>query len=188
MNVAVIIERIETWRGGAETSTMQFAEYLAADGCRVNVITTSYSPSTPSLNIVPIRVQGRLRALRTRQFISKAAAYVRANSFDVVHCITPCPAADIYQPRGDGAGDARTQSGDAGLAGAAPLEAHCAADQSQVPGDRRGGAAVVDAAAGAVGDCHFAICGRAARSALRIRSGPGAADFQRRGCGRYPAR
>jgi len=100
MNVALIIERIETWRGGAETSTVQFAEYLAADGAKVNVITTSYSPSTPSLNIVPIRVAGRLRALRTRQFIKKASEYVRRNPFDIVHCITPCPAADIYQPRG----------------------------------------------------------------------------------------
>jgi UDP-glucose:(heptosyl)LPS alpha-1,3-glucosyltransferase len=100
MNVALIIERIETWRGGAETSTAQFAEHLAADGVCVNVITTSYSPSTPSLNIVPIRVAGRLRALRTRQFIKKAGEYVRRNPFDIVHCITPCPAADIYQPRG----------------------------------------------------------------------------------------
>lgn len=100
MNVALIIERIETWRGGAETSTMQFAEHLAADGCRVNILTTSYPPSTPSLNIIPIHVHGRMRALRTRLFVQRASEYVRAHAFDIVHCITPCPVADVYQPRG----------------------------------------------------------------------------------------
>ncbi|HOB75460.1 MAG TPA: glycosyltransferase family 4 protein [Phycisphaerae bacterium] len=100
MNVALIIERIETWRGGAETSTMQFAEHLAADGCRVSILSTSYPPSTPSLNIVPILVNGRMRALRTGLFVKRAQEYVRTNRFDIVHCITPCPFADVYQPRG----------------------------------------------------------------------------------------
>lgn len=100
MNVALIIERIETWRGGAETSTLQFAEHLATDGCCVNIITTSYSPSTPSLNIIPIRVSGRLRSLRTQQFAQRAAELIRRSDFDIVHAITPCLAADVYQPRG----------------------------------------------------------------------------------------
>ncbi|GMV98488.1 MAG: glycosyltransferase family 4 protein [Phycisphaerae bacterium] len=100
MNVALIIERIEVWRGGAETSTMQFAEHLAALDCRVNVITTSYPPSTPSLSIVPLYAGKSLRSIRTRQFIQKATRYVSEHDFDVVHCITPCPAADVYQPRG----------------------------------------------------------------------------------------
>lgn len=100
MNIALIIERIETWRGGAETSTMQFAEHLAADGCRVNILTTSYPPSTPSLNIVPIHANGRLRAMRTRSFIEQATRHIQTTGYDIVHCITPCPAADVYQPRG----------------------------------------------------------------------------------------
>lgn len=100
MNIALIIERIEIWRGGAETSTMQFAEHLAADGCRVNILTTSYPPSTPSLNIIPIHARGRFRAIRTRRFIEQATRHVRTIDYDIVHCITPCPAADVYQPRG----------------------------------------------------------------------------------------
>lgn len=100
MNVALVIERIETWRGGAETSTMQFAEHLAAGGCQVSIITTSYPPSTPTLNIVPIKAPSALRALKTQQFIRGAADYVRTHRFDVVHAISPCPAADVYQPRG----------------------------------------------------------------------------------------
>ncbi len=100
MDVALIIERIETWRGGAETSTMQFAHYLAQRGCRVTVLTTSTMQSTPDLNIVPIRASRSFRSARTLLFAKRAAAYVREHPFDVVHCITPCPAADVYQPRG----------------------------------------------------------------------------------------
>lgn len=100
MNVALIMERVETWRGGAETSTMQFANHLAGLGCTVTVVTTTNVPSTPSMTIVPIRVNSTLRAAKTRLFARRAARYVREHDFDVVHSITPCPVADVYQPRG----------------------------------------------------------------------------------------
>jgi UDP-glucose:(heptosyl)LPS alpha-1,3-glucosyltransferase len=100
MNVALVIERIEPWRGGAETSTMQFAHYLARDGCRVSVLTTSDMPSTPELTIVPVRASRTFRSARTLFFSRRAAIYTRANPFDIVHCITPCLSADVYQPRG----------------------------------------------------------------------------------------
>lgn len=100
MKVAVVIERLETWRGGAETSTVQFAGHLARLGCEVHMITTSQQPSTPELRIVPIRANGALRGARTLVFARRAARYVREHSFDIVHGITPCVAADVYQPRG----------------------------------------------------------------------------------------
>lgn len=100
MNVALIIERIEPWRGGAETSTMQFAHHLADQGCRVTVLTTSQMPSTPELNIVPLPAGPAFQPARTAVFARRAASYVRRHPFDVVHCITPCMAADVYQPRG----------------------------------------------------------------------------------------
>lgn len=100
MNVALIIERIEPWRGGAETSTMQFVSHLARTGCRVSILTTSPAQSTPDYAVVPIRASRLLRSARTVMFARRSAAYVRSHPFDVVHCITPCPAADVYQPRG----------------------------------------------------------------------------------------
>lgn len=100
MEVALIIERMETWRGGAETSTMQFAQHLAQDGCQVSVLTTTHMPSTPELNIIPLKASRLFRTARTAWFSRRAAEYVQAHRFDVVHCITPCLAADIYQPRG----------------------------------------------------------------------------------------
>jgi UDP-glucose:(heptosyl)LPS alpha-1,3-glucosyltransferase len=79
---------------------MQFADHLIGEGCRVTVLTTSVMPSRPDLTIVPIRASRSFRSARTLFFSRRAALYVRTHHFDVVHCITPCVAADVYQPRG----------------------------------------------------------------------------------------
>lgn len=100
MNVALVIERIETWRGGAETSTVQFARHLGSLGCNVTVVTMTDVPSTPAMSIVPIKVGAGWRAARTWRFVRGAAKYFRTHQFDIVHAIAPCPFADVYQPRG----------------------------------------------------------------------------------------
>ncbi|UCD30013.1 MAG: glycosyltransferase family 4 protein [Planctomycetota bacterium] len=100
MNIALIMERIEAWRGGAETSTMSFAGHLADSGCRISILTASHTPSTPKITIVPIKASSPLRAGKTWLFAKRAARYIREEDFDIVHCITPCLAADVYQPRG----------------------------------------------------------------------------------------
>lgn len=100
MHVALVIERIESWRGGAERSTRQFIEHLAGLGVGVTVVTASNTPSTPSMTVAPIGVGRILRWSRSSLFARRAAGYVRRHSFDLVHAITPCPAADVYQPRG----------------------------------------------------------------------------------------
>jgi len=100
MNVAIIMERIETWRGGAETSTMQFAQHLARLGCKVSILTASHAQSTPDIHIIPIKANATFRASKTLLFARRAADYVRKHDFDIVHSITPCMAADVYQPRG----------------------------------------------------------------------------------------
>jgi UDP-glucose:(heptosyl)LPS alpha-1,3-glucosyltransferase len=100
MNVALIMERVETWRGGAETSTMLFARHLSSMDCRVTILTNSDAQSLPGIQIVPMGAGGSLRSLRTSQFSRRAAKYVAENPFDVVHAITPCVVADVYQPRG----------------------------------------------------------------------------------------
>ena len=100
MNIALIIERIETWRGGAETSTMQFAMHLAQQECRITLVTLSSMPSTPAFEVAPIPVRTPFRARRTALFAERAADYIRTADFDIVHAISPCPVADVYQPRG----------------------------------------------------------------------------------------
>jgi UDP-glucose:(heptosyl)LPS alpha-1,3-glucosyltransferase len=100
MNVALVIERVETWRGGAETSTIQFANHLAQQGCTVTVLTMTNVPSTPAMTIVPIPAGPGFRPSRSGLFARRVAAYVQEQNFDIVHSITPCLAADVYQPRG----------------------------------------------------------------------------------------
>lgn len=100
MHIALIMERIEAWRGGAETSTLLFCNHLSALGCAVTVVTASHVPSTPAMRVVPIRARRRLRGMGSWLFARRAADYVTSHSFDVVHAITPCLAADVYQPRG----------------------------------------------------------------------------------------
>ena len=100
MRVAIVIERIETWRGGAETSTLEFAHLLAGRGTSVTVFTATRCVSPPDLEIVMIPVTATPKPLRPARFIAKTTARLRRDPFDIVHAITPMPAADVYQPRG----------------------------------------------------------------------------------------
>jgi UDP-glucose:(heptosyl)LPS alpha-1,3-glucosyltransferase len=100
MQVALVIERMDKWRGGAETSTVQFAQHLARMGCAVHVLTTSHVPSTPDLKVITIPVARSWGPLQTWLFIRRASIYLRRHPFDIVHSLTPCPVADVYEPRG----------------------------------------------------------------------------------------
>ncbi len=100
MQVALIIERMDPWRGGAETSTVQFAHHLAEMGCAVHILTASHVPSTPDLKVITIPVARTWGALRTWLFARRATAYSRRHPFDIVHSFIPCPVADVYEPRG----------------------------------------------------------------------------------------
>jgi UDP-glucose:(heptosyl)LPS alpha-1,3-glucosyltransferase len=91
---------METWRGGAETSTSELARLLAARGHAIHFVTTTNVPSPPDAVVHPIRVSASLGPLRTATFIRKASGFIRKNTFDLVHAIAPLPSADVYQPRG----------------------------------------------------------------------------------------
>lgn len=100
MRVAIVIERIETWRGGAETSTLEFAHLLAGRGLDVTLYTSTRAISPPDLQIVTVPVTATPRPLKTARFLTKTAARIARASYDIVHAITPIPTADVYQPRG----------------------------------------------------------------------------------------
>lgn len=100
MKVGLIIERLEAHRGGAETSTLQFAGHLHRLGAAVHIITTSYNPSTPHFKVVHVAARAKLQRSRTLVFAARAAQHVAEHDYDIVHSITPCLAADVYQPRG----------------------------------------------------------------------------------------
>lgn len=100
LKIAIVIERIETWRGGAETSTMELARQLLRRGHEVHIVTASRSPSPPDLVIHSVSTSTTLRPLRTAAFARKATALIEGETFDVVHSVVPLPSADYYQPRG----------------------------------------------------------------------------------------
>ncbi len=100
MKIAIAIERVEVWRGGAETSTMELARLLSERGHEVHIITSTPAQSLPNLPIHHIPVSKVLRPLRTSLFARKTTAFLRENRFDLVHAVSPLACADVYQPRG----------------------------------------------------------------------------------------
>ncbi len=100
MNVAVVAEHIDTARGGAERSTVQFLQNLVALGVRLRVYTRSVGTVLEGVEIERVDPEGAIRGLRTLAFSREVDHRFEQHCPDVVHAITPCLSADIYQPRG----------------------------------------------------------------------------------------
>lgn len=100
MKVAVISEWLDTWRGGAETSTRLFIDHLLAASHEVHVFTRSRPAPAPGFSVHSINGAAMSRTRRSVMFMHRVERAVRAGEFDIVHAITPCMGADIYQPRG----------------------------------------------------------------------------------------
>lgn len=100
MKIAIVIERMETWRGGAETSAMEIARLLTERGHELHVVTSSNAQSLPDITVHSLTCPKVLRSRRMAVFARKAADFLKGQDFDVVHAISPLPCADVYQPRG----------------------------------------------------------------------------------------
>lgn len=100
MKIAIVNERIEVWRGGAETSGMEIASLLAERGHDVHVFTTTNAQSVPGITIHSVSPSKVLRSRRMVSFLRRADAAIKREGVDIVHAISPMPTADIYQPRG----------------------------------------------------------------------------------------
>ncbi len=105
MRVAIVQESLDTARGGAETSTREMAEALAALGVDVTVICTatdddnSRDPMT-GVRVVSLAARGLTRAGRVARYLRRAAEFVARERFDIVHGVVPVHGAHVYQPRG----------------------------------------------------------------------------------------
>jgi UDP-glucose:(heptosyl)LPS alpha-1,3-glucosyltransferase len=100
MRIGLVMEWLDVGRGGAETSTSQFMECLLKRDIDVVVFTRSEGDSSDRLEVRTIRPQSRTRAGATISFIQQAESAIRESGCDVIHALTPCEGADIYQPRG----------------------------------------------------------------------------------------
>lgn len=100
MKIALISEWLDPWRGGAETSTLQFMHHLREKGIEVHVFTRSRPAAAPGLHVHTISGAAMTRTRQSMTFALRAERRIKAEPFDVVHAISPCRCADIYQPRG----------------------------------------------------------------------------------------
>jgi UDP-glucose:(heptosyl)LPS alpha-1,3-glucosyltransferase len=103
MKVALVQQHVDMQRGGAETSTLEMARHLALLGLDVTIVCRGAS-TTPfvdhNVTFLPVPVRGTTRAAQTYRFVQAAGRVCRRERFDIVHAVTPCLAANVYQPRG----------------------------------------------------------------------------------------
>jgi UDP-glucose:(heptosyl)LPS alpha-1,3-glucosyltransferase len=105
MKVAIVQEHIDTRRGGAETSTVEMAQQLAALGLDVTVVCLGSDEAARPANDEAscfhfVDVPGGSRVARAIHFVAEADRFCREEGFDVVHAVTPCFSCNVYQPRG----------------------------------------------------------------------------------------
>lgn len=100
MRISLVVEWLETFRGGAETSTSQFIDELLRRNVSLEIFTRSTVPAKPGMSIHTIRPVSVGRARRTRSFMIAAAYGIRQAGCDLTHALIPCVGAEIYQPRG----------------------------------------------------------------------------------------
>ncbi len=100
MKIALVVEWMDPWRGGAETSTRQFLRHIVDLGVEVEVYTRSRCASAPGMTVHTVRSLAPTQWQGSAGFPRAAAAALQDGECDLVHAIVPCPVADIYQPRG----------------------------------------------------------------------------------------
>ena len=100
MKVALVSEWLDAWRGGAETSALQFLHHLVDAGADVHVFTRSRPASAPGLTVHTVSGASLSRTRRSVTFAHRVERLLRGESFDIVHGITACRGLDLYEPRG----------------------------------------------------------------------------------------
>lgn len=99
MRIGLVIERMETWRGGAETSTAQFARELLARGHKVSLFTSSWGLSEPGVEVHTLQLP-KTRSRRALAFREAVEAAVDRYPVDIAHSMTPLYGGDVFMPRG----------------------------------------------------------------------------------------
>jgi len=99
MKIALVIERMDPFRGGRETSTAQIAADLARRGHDVTVLCQSGAWQQEGVTVLPLG-RGRLtRRGALKHFARNVQHEIDWGAFDVVHGTLPIPGVNVYQPR-----------------------------------------------------------------------------------------
>jgi len=100
VRVALVMEQVAVSRGGAERSTEQFLHHLLELGVEVELYTASAPPEGPGLRVHTIQPAATTRSGRSAAFARRVDQLLAAGDADVVHAISPCLRAEVYEPRG----------------------------------------------------------------------------------------
>ncbi len=100
MRVALVIERMDTSRGGKEKSTAQIASQLARRGCDVTILCQAGSWDGQDVRVTELHKRGILRFRALTNFARDVRRQIEVGNYDVVHSMLPIPGANVYQPRG----------------------------------------------------------------------------------------
>ncbi|MCE5277073.1 MAG: glycosyltransferase family 4 protein [Planctomycetaceae bacterium] len=100
MKIALVIERMDVFRGGRETSTAQTAAELAKRGHEVTILCQSGSWAHPGVQLKTFGRRGPLSVSLLSNFVADVQRETTAGAYDIVHSTLPVPGANVYQPRG----------------------------------------------------------------------------------------
>jgi len=103
MKIALVLERFNLTRGGAERSTYEMACSLTALGIDVTIVAGQIDRNgidNDQLSLVEVHKKHGIQSLQWKRFEKAVAAHVGQNNYDVVHSMVPLQMADVYQPRG----------------------------------------------------------------------------------------
>jgi len=100
MKIALVIERMDTARGGRETSTAQIAISLARQNMDVTIICQEGSFAHDDIKIIQLPApSGSGRKAKLQAFYRDISSHLQNHSYNIVHTMLPIPGADVYQPR-----------------------------------------------------------------------------------------
>jgi hypothetical protein len=100
VRIALVSEWLDPWRGGAETSTLQFIHHLLDAGLELHLFTRSRPSPVPGMEVHTISGASMSRTRRSATFAVRVERMLRQCAFDLVHTFVPIAGADVYQPRG----------------------------------------------------------------------------------------
>ena len=99
MKIAIVIERMDTGRGGREASTAQIACGLAGRGHDVSILCQSGLWQDKDVKVVPLGVRGLTRAAKLKNFAQDVKDETEWGDYDIVHGMGPVPGLNVYQLR-----------------------------------------------------------------------------------------
>lgn len=104
MNAAILIERLDFARGGAERSTLELARCLTEEGVNIALYAGTVKRQAGQNFREPFPIHSLDVGAWTRagwwvRFEREAAKAIREGAHDLVHSMAPVGWADVYQPR-----------------------------------------------------------------------------------------